>query len=315
MKSKLCSAAALALVLAASGVSQAQSSDPKVEAMQRYERAMELHEEGNYQAALIELRKAYDLAPTYKLRYKIGQVCYRLQDYACALRSFEAYLSEGSREIESERRTEVQEEINLLRNQVGRIDIAANTFDAVVTIDDVVVGTTPLEEPVLVSIGKRKVTVTKPGRLPVTRVVEVAGGELKRLAVELTEPVVKTETVIQPGEKPSRWTTWSYVGVGAAGALAVGAAVLGVSATGAQEDLKEMRFAGTQPDQPIVDQQDKIDRLALWTDVLAGAAVVTLGTTLILTYARDTSKSEAPPPAASVQAQVGLGRVGLVGRF
>src|SRR4051794_6696164 len=49
--------------------SRADSTDPKEEAIARFKRGLELHGEGDFSAALIEFRKAYELAPQYRVLY------------------------------------------------------------------------------------------------------------------------------------------------------------------------------------------------------------------------------------------------------
>jgi len=285
--------------------------------MNRFQRAVALYDEGDFAAALIEFRKAYDLSPSYKLLYKIGQVSYKLKDYAGALKSFERYLVEAGDKIPPERRAEVQEEVNVLRAQTGRIDVSANVFGASVSIDDTPVGTTPLEEPVLVSVGKRKVTVTAPGRTPVTRIVDIGGQETEQVKVDLQPLVGETRTVIT--DRPSKMTTWSWVGLGAAGAFGIGAAVTGVMANNASDDLSNMSYIGTAPSSQVKTQQDKVKSRALTTDILAGAAIVTLTTTLVWTFARpDPAPHVDQEPVAkrpSILPAVGLGAVGLQGEF
>jgi len=291
------------------------------EAMQCFQRAVDLYEEQDYAAALTEFRKAYELAPSYKLLYQIGQVSYKLKDYAGALQAFEKYLSEGKDEITPERRAEVQEEINLLKNQTGHLEINSNVFGAAVTIDDNPVGTIPLDGPILVSVGSRKITVSAEGRQSVTQAITVAGQELRKLNFDLPELVGETRTVYQK-ESPSKMTTWSWVGVGVAGALGIGATITGIMAMNADEDLSNMTFVGGTPDSKIKDQQSKVDNLALTTDILAGAAIVTLGTTLVWTFARPDAPPEfdsEPPPAEAkrpfIQPMIGLGSIGVTGEF
>jgi len=285
------------------------------EAMRRFQRAVALYDEGDYAASLIEFNKAYELAPSYKLLYKIGQVSYKLKDYAGALRAFERYLKEGADKIAPERRAEVLEEINVLRSQTGQIDVVTNVFGATVAIDDVVVGTTPLEEPVLVSVGKRKISVTAPGRMPVTRVVDVGGQESKKVAIDLPALVGETRTVV--ADRPSKMTTWSWVGLGASGVLGIGAAVTGVMANKAADDLTAMTYVGSTPDAAIKDQQSRVKSRALATDILAGAAMVTLTTTLVWTFARPDPVAEADKSSSrmSLRPAVGFNSVGLAGEF
>lgn len=298
----------------------AKAPDMKEEAVARFNRGMELYDEKDYQAALTEFRKAYELSPTYKLLYKIGQVCYRLQDYACALKNFEQYLVEGT-DLPPERRKEVMEEITLLRNQVGKIEVTVNVPGAAVSIDDSPIGMSPLDAPVSVSVGKRKISVTKEGRAPVSQIVEVAGGEVKKVKIDLL--VLKGETRTLITESPSKWTVWSWVGVGAAVALAGGATVTGLMANKASDDLKDMKFVGSSPSTEVEDKQSSVKNLALTTDILATTAVVTFGMTLVLTYARPTpapkevptQKEATPPTAFRMQPLLGLGSVGLRGEF
>ena len=84
---------------AAPTTTAAARKDPKEEAMARFKRAVELYEEQDFRSALIEFKEAHRLAPTYKILFNIGQACYQLQDYVCALQSFDSYLAQGKQDI------------------------------------------------------------------------------------------------------------------------------------------------------------------------------------------------------------------------
>ncbi len=73
-------------------------------------------------------------------------------------------------------------------------------------------------------IGKRKVAVAADGRQTVTQVVTMAGKEVRSLSFELPELVGKTKTVYQKSV-PSKMTIWTWVGIGAADALGIGATI------------------------------------------------------------------------------------------
>jgi len=76
-------------VVHAQGVPVAQPTAGNVEeATQRFKRGLELYEEQDFPNALIEFRRAYELQPSYKILYNLGQVCFQLTEYACALRNF-----------------------------------------------------------------------------------------------------------------------------------------------------------------------------------------------------------------------------------
>jgi len=54
------------------------------EAEARYKRALELFNDGSYDAARLELKRAYELAPTYRILYNIALVNVELNDYVGA---------------------------------------------------------------------------------------------------------------------------------------------------------------------------------------------------------------------------------------
>ena len=155
------------------------------EAQRRFQRATELYEENNLPGALAEFRKAYSLAPNYRVLYNIGQLCFLMQDSPCAYGAFSNYLEQGGAEIPEKRREEVQRDLARLQARVARLRIVADRVGADVTVDDVSVGTTPLNEPVLVAAGRPRIRVSLPGYAPVTRVVEVAGMETVKVDIHL----------------------------------------------------------------------------------------------------------------------------------
>ncbi len=71
------------------------SGDAVSAARDHFQRGVELFREGDFAAALVEFRRTDELAPTYKLSYNIGQACFELRDYACALSAFRRYLKGG----------------------------------------------------------------------------------------------------------------------------------------------------------------------------------------------------------------------------
>ena len=65
------------------------------DAQRRFQRGIELYKESDFDAALVEFKRAYELVPSYKILYNLGQVSYQRHDYASALRYFRQYLEEG----------------------------------------------------------------------------------------------------------------------------------------------------------------------------------------------------------------------------
>src|SRR5689334_22666620 len=64
------------------------SADPVDRARVHYERGLQLFNEENYEAALFEFERAYELAPSYKILYNMARIQRQQNNYAAALRSY-----------------------------------------------------------------------------------------------------------------------------------------------------------------------------------------------------------------------------------
>ena len=182
---------AVALVTLAAGTAAAQA--PKLdEAQRRFQRGIELYKEGDFGGALVEFKRAYDLVPTYKILYNLGQVSYQRHDYASAVRYFRQYLGDGDAAIAVDRQREVATEINRLTPRVGSLEIEALDEGAEVLVDDVVMGPTPVGT-VIVNVGRRKVDLVARSGEHATRMVEVAGGEVVRMSFPRLVPRSKPQ--------------------------------------------------------------------------------------------------------------------------
>jgi hypothetical protein len=290
---------------------QKRASDAvRDDASARFNRGLALFAEDNFVAALVEFRKAYDLTKNYKVLYNIGQVCFQMQDYVCALESLEAYSAAGRGEIPEDRAAEVARDMATLRSRIGRLTITTSVAGVDVAIDDVRRGTTPLAAPIALSAGRHRVLATKRGMNAETRFVEVAGTESVTLDIVMIVAPTQREIVVRP-ETPSRWTTWSWIGAGSALALGIGAAVTGAFALSASKDLQGTDYVMT-PSADATSLRSRVKTLALTSDILTVAALGTLGTTLVLTYTR-TPRTESPRP--NVALDLTLGGVMLRGAF
>jgi len=293
------------------------SAAPLDEAQRRYTRALELFNEGTYDAALLEFRRAYELAPSWKILYNIGQVNVQLNDYVRALEAFSRYMKEGGADIPAARATEVQAQLERLKGRVASLEITTNVADAEVTIDDLVVGKTPLDKPVMVNVGRRKITVTAVGRMPQTKPVEAAGGDKLQLRFELLapEPAGATATAAPtaaptalPPERHIFWPGWVATGV-----FGVGAAVTGVLSLGATSDHNDKIAQFGVARSELDDSRKKARTLSIATDALLGATLLTGGVSLWLSLRSRPAATSAAP--AAVQLRLGVSSVALGGTF
>ncbi len=327
---------------AAPTAAPAPGQDAVTEARARFNRGVALYRQANFDAALVEFRRAYELAPNFRILFNIGQASYELHKYAVAQRAFEQYLAEGGAHLDARRKAEVDAELQKLRVLVGHVAIVVSAPGAEVFVDDVLVGTAPLAGPVTVDIGTRRISASLAGYSQAARVIEVGAAESVRVPLDLAPIAVAAppasstpapETTVvpplasgppsssQPGAAipaPVRpagpkhpplplWVGWSSAGV-----LAAGSAVMGVLALGASSDLRNEKDSSRATARSLNDASSRTHAYALATDVLAGAAFVAGGLTLYWTLTTDGTPDQQKP---SVQMRLAPNGAALSGTF
>ena len=219
-------------------------------AANHFRHGVSLYKDGDYEGALVEFRRAQEVSPNYRVLYNIGQCLYQLQRYAEALKAFEDYLAQGGGSLSPARRQDVEGDLRALRARVGSLEVNVNVAGAEIRVDDQVVGTSPLNGPLTVSVGHRKVTVVKADRVPQEKFVDISVGDRVRVTFEFTAPVVqqqqpppqpRTEIVSIPPPPPPEqppspppppprpsyvWIPWTVTALFAAGTAATGGLAL-----------------------------------------------------------------------------------------
>jgi hypothetical protein len=287
---------------------------PVEDAGTRYQRGVELYNEGDYKLALIEFERAYELSKNWRVLYNIGEVQFQLNNYGKALKSLERYLQEGGKDVPDKRRADVEKDIAGLKTRTATLTITSNVADAEVSVDDVVVGKTPLPPDLLVDAGDHRVVLSKPGYRAATQHVTLAGRDASAVAISLTkEDAPAPVVIVQPSE--SSRLPWVWAGWATTGALAVGAAVTAVLAVNANSKLKSMDTQPATTRSQLDDQQATRNHLALAADILTGAAIVAGGVSLYFTIAGRKSASTGTGDGPRVGATLGPGSAALSGRF
>lgn len=287
------------------------------EARARFQAGVQLFHEGSLDAALAEFRKAYQLAPSFRVLYNIAQVQAELHDYVEALKSFRQYLGEGGAEVPADRRTQVEGEIQKLERRVSVLEISTNVSGAAILIDDVPVGTTPLGAPLLVNAGTRRITATRAGRVTTARSLTVAGGDRTAVRIDLPElaaagPALPASLPAAPAaDRPPRTKMWVALAVTAA--LGVGAGTFALMTQQAKKDFDAElnRFPTTLAD---VDKARKRMVLnAAITDGLAAATLLSAGVTVYFAVAKRDLEPERRQ--ARIRLAPTLGGLTVYGRF
>lgn len=261
------------------------SDERAQEARTRYDRGLQLYNEGAAEGALVEFERAYQLSPTYRLLYNIALIRVQLNDYAQAIKAFQEYLAEGGAEVPSVRRSEVERQVAVLRTKVGRVEVASRARGADVLVDDVVVGRVPLADALVLNPGRRRITIARAGSSSTT-LVTVAGQDHLKIELNLEAPKA-------PSAAPMSTTTTNhvpaYVAWGVTAGLAAGTAIAGVIAFDAMADLDEERRRIPTTRARLDQAESRMTVRAAVTDVLAGATIIAGGAALYFTFSKPSS--------------------------
>jgi|GEM_PF-522658 len=298
------------------GASASAAATANVEkARQHFQRGIDSYRDGDLATALIEFKRAYSTAPNFRLLYNLGQVSADLRDYPAAERYLSQYLEESRNALDEARKLSVQDELAKVRARIAYVHLTSNVEGAEVLVDDVLVGRTPIQAPVHVSTGRRRITGRAPGHAPVTQIVDAAGGEdvpvtlhLQPIPSTLAERPVVTPPVYRRGGTRKPLLLGLAIG---AGVLAAGGAVFAYLAESDAVEYREALQRKTSSSE-LKDRADGAKTYALVTDFLLGAALLTatVGTVVLLS-----SDIENKDQAKATQLRLGLGHIQLSKKF
>lgn len=285
------------------------TTDQEQEGRAHFLRGLDFSHDGDSRAALIEFRRAYEIAPNYRVLFNIGQTALELSEYAQSLDAFEKYLADGGDEIPAARRTRVEAEVKRLLTRVANVTVTVNVPGASVLVDDVMVGTSPLDHPLRIGAGRHKFSASTTATVPVSRVLDLSGGEAKTLNLELVAPghvpaAPERVGLAESGDRPPSRNTTLWIGVGVTGALAIGTVVMGAVALSNKSSFdEELRRYSVDGNGGAIDSaRSSLKTSALVFDLLAAATVVSGGVTLVLGL----SAPHRPSPSATSRARTGL---------
>jgi hypothetical protein len=310
---------AVPCVVVGGGVRDASAQTPPApspveQARTHFTRGAELFKEGNFRAALVEFRRANEIAPNFRILYNLGQTYQELHDYVNALRAYEEYIDKGGAEIAADRRAEVEAEIRKLHGRVAQVTVKSDAEGAQLLVDDAPTGVTPLREPLLLSAGAHRLVLMRQGTSIAVTSVEVAGGDTVTVELKASPASAPPTPPVAPRAQVSSGLGAAFwVGVATTGALVVGTTVTGLIALDAKRDYSDKlgAFPGSRAD--VDAARDRTKHFALATDILGGAAIlVGIGTVYLAVTAKG---GEAPRNTPSVGLLIGPTSLGVQGSF
>jgi hypothetical protein len=156
----------------------------KEEARSHFEKGLKLLEDGAFSAALAEFLVSLDQYPTRNATLNAAFALRKLQRYDESLDMYERFLR-NFQNIPADDKALAQRALAELRALVGTIDIEGAEPGALISISGVARGEFPPVAPLRVAAGSQLVRVFKEGYEPYETRVEVAGGQLVRVAAKM----------------------------------------------------------------------------------------------------------------------------------
>lgn len=176
------------------------ASNAKAEADAHFQKGVAAWKDRRFWEAAEEFEEAYRLSPAFQVLYNIGRANVALGHSAEALDAFQKYLDAGGSAISPERRREIEAELEKQRARVGGITVRTEPEGAEVRLDGKLVGKTPFDGPLRVTMGAHTIEAQIDGRLPQNRDLNVDGGA--EMQIDLKLELVPTAQAPSRGVPP-----------------------------------------------------------------------------------------------------------------
>jgi hypothetical protein len=312
----------LGACLSAHAIASAQEPEPQGyrelvrEGLQEFDR-------GNWSEAYAAFKRAHAVFPNARTQRSLGVSAFEARRYVTALDHLRAALEDGRRPLTPEQRAEVESFIARADGYVARLSLTVTPLEATVAVDGGAAVPVSAETELLLDPGIHDLVFTAPGSESERIRLEVVAGEQRPLHVTLRDPAVTAGTPargsasveptmrVEADRPPAR--LGPYLVLGAGGALLIGAAVTGLLAQSAADELED-NCDQNGCDPSLETTRDRGEALETATNVLLGvgaAAVVAGGVWWLL------QSASAPDERAS--AAFGCGPTGCAvsyrGRF
>lgn len=131
-----------------------------------YEAGRILFNDGDNAGALVKFQRAYDESNDVRLLWNVAVCEKNLRHYANVLRLLTRYRHEGAHVISAEQAGQVEEILQTVKLLISTVHLHVSEDGAHVFVDNNPAGTTPLEQPLLVDLGTRKIRIEKTGYQP-----------------------------------------------------------------------------------------------------------------------------------------------------
>ncbi len=300
----------LAIALTAASAPEANEVDP--ETLQMFKKGVELFKAGKFNESAVVFESAYEMKPSYKLFFNIGQAYAASKKFDRAIEAFELYIVKGGDDIPRARRDQVLNEIEKIKPLIGYLKVKADSgLD--LRVDGEHRGKTPIKLMLTVGI-PHKIEILSQGKLVYSHELKVFSGTTEVLQVKEQGSISESQTAPKESGMPLqstgetkkvsslKITGWVALSTGAA-LLATGGIVGGIALN--QSDTLE----DVCPNYKCSPAREKsisgLDSLALTADILFGVGGAALAAGIVLLVLPD-KKTEGEAAVGVVPVPGGL---------
>ena len=212
------------------------TGDAKVD----YDAGRSLFGDADYGAAAVKFQSAFDKSNDPRLLWNVAGCERNDHHYARALKLVQQYLDSGGALLTDQDRADAKEFLAAIAQFTIQLTIVVNEPGAEISVDDVVLGKSPLAQPETVDIGLRRIVVKKPGFKDYAS-SQRFDGKSATVDVKLDREVHTGELRVTTTANAHVFIDGTEVGVGSfKGTIASGGHTLRVTAPGMQSYQSEV---------------------------------------------------------------------------
>jgi hypothetical protein len=311
----------IALLLSLAVPSLASAQEPPPGAMEHFQRGLSLHDAGDHEAALEELRVSFEMYPSPNSHLYIARALSALGRLAEAVEALEATLSEARGRVAADTRFRetvlaAATELAALEPRVGRLVLRGELpASARIALGARELRPGDVGRSIPVAPGRVTITVEAAGHARLTREVDVGAGQTERIELRLEE---ESDAPSGEGVAPARAAPTSEsdgdvpqiiggISIGIGLAAIVAGSVLGVLSREQFEQLEETcgRF-GCPPGHEGEVELGRASEISGWTLIAGGGAIALGGLVALLVGVLDDGSRAADASVSIVPTHGGL---------
>ena len=152
-----------------------------------YQAAKLLYGDGDFAGASLKFKQAFDASKDVRLLWNMAACEKNLRHYSKVYKLVERYVELGGSMLTESDKRDAADLLDAMKSYVSRVKFTVNETDATISVDDEVLGVSPLMETIMLDMGARRVRVTKPGFAEYSETISVQGASELLLPVKLAK--------------------------------------------------------------------------------------------------------------------------------